>query len=231
MKKKLRTAKKLAVLLILIGLFVAAFPFVSQNMYSRKAQRQIAQLESRVKQNQAPVLEELKAQMQQYNRQIFEEKQANLQDPFSYRQMGFSLANFGFAEEMVGNIEIPSINLTLPVYLGASEENLNKGAALLGQTSFPIGGESTNAVIAAHRGLARANMFRHIDKIALGDTVFFTNFWQTLQYQVEDISIVEPADKDSILIRPGQDYITLLSCHPYGKNTQRYIVYCKAAAP
>ena len=116
----------------------------------------------------------------------------------------------------------------MPVYLGASDAHLAAGATVLGSTSAPIGGDSTNCVIAGHRGWRGADYFRHIDKLAVGDEVRITNLWETLTYTVADIQIIQPHEVDKIKIQQGRDLLTLLTCHPYASGgRQRYVVYCE----
>ena len=119
---------------------------------------------------------------------------------------------------------IPRLDLELPVYLGASRENMAKGAALLGQTSMPLGGENTNTVLAAHRGYYGAEMLRNVQRIQVGDKIQLTTPWDTLIYRVAELKIIDPADISSVLIQPGRDLLTLSTCHPYTQNYQRYLV-------
>lgn len=165
-------------------------------------------------------------QMIEYNERLFENGQIGLEDSESYEQPDAELKKFGYDEDMIGYIKIKKMNIELPIYLGASEENMKKGAVHLTNTSLPIGGRNTNAVIAAHRGINALSMFKNIEKLELGDEVIIVNFREELIYQVSQINIISPAGKEKILIQPERDMITLLTCHPYGQNYQRYIVYC-----
>ena len=104
------------------------------------------------------------------------------------------------------------------------------GAANLSQTSLPIGGENTNSVIAGHRGYGGASYFRYIDKLQIGDTVTVTNLWEELTYRVSEIKIIYPNEVEEILIQPGRELLTLLTCHPYASGgKQRYLVICERA--
>lgn len=124
------------------------------------------------------------------------------------------------------------MELTMPVYLGASDGHLAAGAAVLGNTSAPIGGDNTNCVIAGHRGWKGADYFRHIDRLRVGDTVKLTNLWETLTYTVADIQIIQPHEVDKIKIQQGCDLLTLVTCHPYASGgRQRYVVYCERVLP
>ena len=102
------------------------------------------------------------------------------------------------------------------------------GAAILSQTSMPIGGENTNCVIAGHRGYQGIPYFREIEKLQLGDHIYITNPWETLTYEVTEFKIIDPDASDQILIQDGKDMVTLLTCHPYRSHGKyRYVVYCE----
>ncbi|MDL2251174.1 class C sortase, partial [Lachnospiraceae bacterium OttesenSCG-928-J05] len=161
------------------------------------------------------------------NERLYAQKQKDLKDPFSYEIPGINLSTFGITDNLIGFLTIPRIEETLPLYLGANEQNMTKGAVHLTQTSYPIGGNNTNVVIAAHRGYYQANMFRHIDKLEIGDNVYIKNFRETLTYQVVETKIINPDAINEVLIREQRDMITLLSCHPYMYNYKRYVVYCE----
>ena len=138
------------------------------------------------------------------------------------------LTAYGIEDEIIGVLEIPTMEMTMPVYLGASDAHLAAGAAVLGNTSAPIGGNSTNCVIAGHRGWRGADYFRYIDRLQAGDTVTLTNLWETLTYTVADIRIIQPHEVDKIKIQQGRDLLTLITCHPYASGgRQRYVVCCK----
>ena len=173
---------------------------------------------------------ELLAALQEYNRQLYAEKQCNLIDLEACEEPAANLTTYGIEDEIIGVLEIPAMELTMPVYLGASDTHLAAGAAVLGNTSAPIGG-NTNCVIAGHRGWRGADYFRHIDKLAVGDTVKLTNLWETLTYTVAGIQIIQPHEVDKIKIQPNRDLLTLLTCHPYASGgRQRYVVYCEKTA-
>ena len=173
---------------------------------------------------------ELLAALQEYNRQLYAEKQSGLVDLEACEEPAANLTAYGIEDEIIGVLEIPAMELTMPVYLGASDAHLAAGTAVLGNTSAPIGGDNTNCVIAGHRGWRGADYFRHIDKLAVGDTVKLTNLWETLTYTVADIQIIQPHEVDMIKIQSDRDLLTLLTCHPYASGgKQRYVVYCQRA--
>ena len=171
------------------------------------------------------------AALQAYNQRIYAEKQSALIDLESCEEPAADLTAYGIEDEIIGVLEIPAMELTMPVYLGAYDDHLAAGAAVLGNTSAPIGGANTNCVIAGHRGWKGADYFRHIDKLAVGDTVKLTNLWETLTYTVADIQIIQPHEVEKIKIQPNRDLLTLLTCHPYASGgRQRYVVYCEKTA-
>jgi len=140
----------------------------------------------------------------------------------------FVLADYGLESEVFAVISIPALELEMPVFLGANYRHMADGAALLGQTSIPIGGKNTNCIIAGHRGWGGASYFRYVDKLQPGDEVIITNLWETLQYRVAEIQIIQPNEVEQILIKPGQELVTLLTCHPYASGgRQRYLVICE----
>ena len=140
------------------------------------------------------------------------------------------MSEYGVENEVVAMISIPAMDVELPVYLGASKENMAKGAVHLSRTSLPIGGNNSNTVIAAHRGYNGIPMFQYIENIKLKDKVYITNLWEKLTYQVTDIQVIEPDEVDRILIQEGKDMLTIFTCHPYTMNTYRYVVFCERVA-
>ena len=167
--------------------------------------------------------------MQTYNGRIFQEGQTGMTDAWSDVDASFDFEGTGLEDEMIGYITIPAMDVELPLYIGADTEHLEKGAAVLAQTSMPVGGENTNCVIAAHRGYGGKAMFREIERLVPGDRVEVTNLWETLEYEVVKCIVICPDDIDAVKIIPGEDMVTLVTCHPYTKNYQRYVVYCARA--
>jgi sortase A len=171
---------------------------------------------------------ELYAAMAAYNEKIYQEHQSGLCDAWSYQTPALDLEEYGISDGMIGVISLPAMEVELPIYLGATADNMAKGAVHLSQTSLPLGGDNTNCVIAAHRGWYDAPFFRYIEKLQPGDEVYVTTLWETLTYRVTEIRIIEPNDIDQILIQDGRDMLTLLTCHPYASGGRyRYVVYCE----
>ena len=216
----------LAALLAVAGICVMLWPvFTGHRLQSNAATAVQEFLADRDEPEQQ--YPELLADLQTYNRRICNEKQSDLTDLEACEKPAADLTAYGIEDEVIGVLEIPAMELTMPVYLGASNAHLAAGAAVLGNTSAPIGGDSTNCVIAGHRGWKGADYFRHIDRLQVGDTVKLTNLWETLTYTVSDIQIIQPHEVDMIKIQQGRDLLTLLTCHPYASGgRQRYVVYC-----
>ena len=171
---------------------------------------------------------ELLTALQAYNQRIYTDKQSGLVDLEACEEPAADLNDYGIEDEIIGVLEIPAMELTMPVSLGASDTHLAAGAAVLGNTSAPIGGDNTNCVIAGHRGWRGADYFRHIDKLTVGDEVVITNLWKTLTYTVADIQIIQPHEVEKIKIQSNRDLLTLLTCHPYASGgKQRYVIYCE----
>lgn len=125
---------------------------------------------------------------------------------------------------MMGTIEIPKIQVKLPIYHTTEATVLEKAAGHLEGSSLPIGGENSHAVISAHRGLPSASLFTDLDKLELGDHFLIHVLDETLAYEVDDIQVVEPEDTESLAVEPGEDLVTLLTCTPYGVNSHRLLV-------
>lgn len=236
---------------LILGISIILYPHVRQYMYADQAKKIIEEFDKKMEKdyseendkksilvNTEPLAgekeinlghEDLYQKIVQYNRKLFRSGQEDLVDPFSYQQVDFSLKEWGFDEDMIGSLKIPRMGIELPIYLGATDENMIKGAAHLSQTSLPVGGNNTNAVIAAHRGYSNAAMFRDIEDLQIGDQVIIRNFRETLTYAVAEIKVISPTDIDQILIQPNRDLVTLITCHPYRYNYQRYVVYCERA--
>ena len=231
---------KVVLLLLLVALAIASALYALQPLIfkaqktkeiketNEKFYETIQEIQDRLPDEDVIPYEGLLTVMRQYNHWLYELKQSGLTGPDSYEESPFILTNFGLPNNTFGVINIPKMSLEMPLFLGASEENMAAGAAVLAQTSIPIGGINTNAVIAGHRGWNGYDYFKQIELLETGDEVRITNLWNTLTYKVSEIQIITPDDVDAILIRPGRDMVTLLTCHPYASGGQyRYLVFCE----
>ncbi len=224
-----------AILFILIGIFIILIPEINNMLYNKDVTKientffeKIKEIEKKEEnQSEESELEKLYNELKKQNENLYINKQKDLVDPFSYEQPTIDLGKYGLEGNIIGFINIPKINIEIPILLGANESNLKKGSVHLTQTSYPIGGKNTNSVIAAHRGWSKSKMFREIQKLEIGDEIYIKNFREILTYKVNEIKIINPTDVDQLLIQEGRDLITLITCHPYRVNTKRYVVYCE----
>ena len=233
MRKSRGTAWFLATVTVL-GLLFAGYPLWFGTVQEQRSETEVAQFYEQREEKQKQVEHEkteipygeLWEAIQAYNRQIFAESQSGLTGPEDFQEPAVDLSAYGI--NAFGVISIPAMEVELPVYLGAGDEQLAKGAAVLGQTSVPVGGTNTNAVLAGHRGWKGAAYFRDIELLQVGDRVTLTNLWETLTYEVMEIQIIAPNDTDAVRIQPGRDLLTLLTCHPYASGGKyRYLVICE----
>ena len=236
MKKAKSILLFLMVILAATGLLVTFKPLMAKAARQKQVDeannnftQQLEQIQSA--QQEAPEAvpyEKLREQIEQYNTWLYEGKQLALTNAAAYEEPAFILTQYGLQDETFGIIYIPKLEVTLPLYLGANDENMANGAAVLGQTSVPIGGMNTNAVIAGHRGWNGYPYFLNLDELQIGDLVYIDNIWAQMKYEAVDIQIISPDDIDAIKIREGRDLITLLTCHP--PNTggrQGLLVFCE----
>lgn len=221
-----KTSLLLAAVLAVAGFFVLLWPvFTGYRLQANTDEAAQSFLEERKPEQNYP---KLLAALQDYNRQLYAEKQRDLTSLEACEEPAVDLAAYSIEDEIISVLEIPAMKLTMPVYLGASGEHLALGTAVLGSTSAPIGGDNTNCVIAGHRGWKGADYFRHIDRLQVGDAVQLTNLWETLTYTVTDIQIIQPHEVEKIKIQPNRDLLTLLTCHPYASGgKQRYVAVCE----
>lgn len=149
-------------------------------------------------------------------------------DPFGH---GGSLETAGDYEEilnvdrgMMGVLEIPCIEVELPIYHGIAEDVLQKGVGHISQTAFPVGGEGNHTVLSTHRGLPDARLFTDLDELEPGDAFYIRVLGNNLAYEVDQVEVVDPGDVSLLKPEEGKDYVTLLTCTPYGINSHRLLV-------
>lgn len=222
-KKRLRN-NILFSIIFLIGLLVLAYPQVSRIYYRIEANEQVANFEKGKSEiNQKEIDERMKL-AEAYNQSL---NNKDLEDPYDAETRKLGMAHYAKMleiHEKIGVVEIPSIDIKIPLYAGTSETVLQMGAGHLENTSLPIGGNSAHSVISAHSGLPTARLFSDLEKMKIGDKFYIHNIKETLAYVVDDISVIEPTDFSKLLIVPGHDYVTLLTCTPYMINTHRLLV-------
>jgi len=216
----------IVIISFLLGAFFFLYPSISNWYYERK---QMTLIDKYDKQTQKMSEEELNDEFQKaqkYNKSLLENR-VILTDPFdpkAYINKTQSYENTLALNEEMGYVEIPKINVYAPIYHGTSDETLTKGIGHLPNTSLPVGGKGTHCVISGHSGLLAADMFTHLNKLKINDVFYLHVLNKTLAYQVDSISVVEPEDISKLTIDENGDYVTLVTCTPYGVNTHRLLV-------
>ena len=215
-------------LVILLGIGILVYPSLSEYLSELNGSRATASYDDSVLQLEQARLDQLLAQAQEYNRQLagtstgkapLSDDEGNPITPESY----WDLLNVDSAG-MMGYIEIPKLNTTIPIYHGTSEAVLQVGVGHLQNTSLPVGGESTHAALSGHRGLPTRSLFTDLDQIEVGDRFYIKVLNETLCYTVDQILTVLPHEMDALAIEEGKDYVTLITCTPYGINSHRLLV-------
>lgn len=175
-----------------------------------------------------PDLERLYEDSVKYNEMLKINQGDLLVDSYSYVNPSIDLTTYGIFNGIYGYISAPTIDMKLPLFLGANDQTMSYGAAHLTYTSLPIGGESTNCVIAGHTGYVGKIFFDNIRNLKVGDEITVTNYWNTLTYKVTDTAIYKPNQSNDIFIKPNRDVLTLITCVGNGLNGfDRYYVECE----
>ena len=220
MKKHLSTVFLVLVFLTGCGLFL--YPSVSDFWNSRRQSQVIAAYETGMgrigQEDGAALLEAARA----YNASLLtnESRFYPTEEETAYYN---SLLQTG-TTDMMASIQIPSIQVSLPVYHGTGEEVLQAGIGHVEGTSLPVGGASTHCVLSGHRGLPSAKLFSELDQVKEGDFFYIHVLGEQLAYQVDQIQVVEPQQMETLDIVSGKDYCTLVTCTPYGVNSHRLLV-------
>lgn len=210
------------VTIFFIGLSVLLYPVVSDLFNQVHQTGVITAYEGQVAGKPNEELAQMIEQAQEYNRQLYEDK-LEYSGPDEMMEAYNSLLSLD-GSPVMAYLNIPKIEVNLPVYHGVSDEILQVGVGHIRGYSLPVGGENTHSILSAHRGLPSIELFSRLDALEKGDKFTVTVLDQVLYYEVDDIQVIEPKELDDIKIIPGQDYVTLLTCTPYGVNTHRLLV-------
>lgn len=227
MKRKLSII--LMSLIFLSGLGIMLYPVISNAYIEYKQKSVITNYEETVKEMPKDTINEELERASDYNKLLIgtaivtdpfdPEAQKKLEESSDY----FNILNLD-EKGVMGYIVIPKINVNLPIYHGTSEEVLQKGVGHLQNTSLPVGGESTHAVLSGHTGLSSAKLFTDLDKLEEGNIFYIKTLGETFAYEVDQIKVVEPHETSDLLIESDKDYVTLVTCTPYSINTHRLLV-------
>lgn len=209
------------VLFFFIGLMVLFYPAISNYSNKKIQAKAINNYENLIKDIKEEDYSSYFDKALSYNKKLLK-----LSNPLiQYKKLGkvndiLNINSYG----MMGYVSIDKLNVELPIYYGTSQEILNSKVGLLEGTSYPIGGEGTHSVLSAHRGLPSSKLFTDLDKLEVGDTFVISILDRTLTYEVDQILIVKPKELESLNIDKKKDYVTLMTCTPYGINTHRLLV-------
>lgn len=214
----------LTTFLVFLGILIISYPMVSRMYYYNVSQKNIDEFKEGVKKITSEEILQRMSLAKSYNDSL---SNINVEDPYmrkKHEEGKNEYARMLEVQEKIGYIQIPSLDLSLPIYAGTSESVLQKGVGHMEGTSLPIGGESTHCILTAHTGLNTARMFTDIDKLKKGDIFLIENIKETLAYKVDSIQVIEPTDFSQLVIVPKEDYVTLLTCTPYMVNSHRFLV-------
>ena len=228
--RKIDIRKFLSVtVLLIISVCLFAYPFVSNYMFEHESDSKISTMsEDMSKESNTESYTEELQKARSYN-EVIASGHVKLTDPFieDMNESGESDYNLLLSmtdDNAMGYVDIPVINVKLPVYHGTSDEVLKKGAGHLQGTSLPVGGPSTHSVITGHTGLSSAKLFTDLTLLQKGDYFFLNIMNQKIAYQVDQIKVVLPSELADLSVVSGKDYCTLLTCTPYGINSHRLLV-------
>ncbi len=224
MARRNKKSNIIFIFIFILGLGIMSYPMISNWYYKIEANNQVQDFkEARDELSPEEIAERLKLA------QIYNDNLANVirADPYSEEEKKRAISNYARMLELrekIGSIQIPSINVEIPIYAGTNEEILQKGAGHLEGTSLPIGGVPSHTVITAHSGLPSARLFTDLIKVKLGEKFYINYVGGVLAYQVDNIDVIDPSDFSQLLVVEGKDYATLLTCTPIMINTHRLIV-------
>ncbi len=225
MKKMISTV--LVVIIFLVGISIMLYPFISSminNLNSRNNAEVYFTDDGEIDNSQ---LYKQIEEAQQYNKNMVDG--LVLTDPFDpgvYEKMSEEYQNLLVtgSNGIMAYVDIPKIDVLLPIYHGTSDEVLQNGAGHLQNTSFPVGGESTHSVISAHTAYPTDTFFDYLTDLVIGDEFYIRIKSEILKYEVDQIKVVEPTNAEDLRVIDGKDHITLLTCTPYAINSHRLLV-------
>lgn len=212
-------------LIFLLGLGIMLYPAISNQIAKKNQMKTIQVMEDKIEQMDAEECEAMRSRAEEYNQALSGD---NIEDPFILGS-GIVISDdydeiMDLGDGIMAELIIPKIDVELPIYHGTDDEILSKGVGHLKQTAFPIGGEGTHCVISGHTGLPSAKLLTDLDELEIGDYFYIKVLNETLAYKVDDIHSVEPNDTSDLKPVAGKDYITIITCTPYGQNTHRLLV-------
>ena len=212
-------------LLFLIGFGIMLYPVISNALSQISYNETISSYEQSVSDENSLLYQSMIQEAVHYNEKL---TTSSIVDVFSDPEITNSEEYMNILnlnrDGVMGYISIPKIDIKIPIYHGTSSEVLSKGVGHLEGSSFPVGGESTHAILSAHRGLPSARLFTDLDQLEVGDKFYIYILDQVYTYQVDQVLVIEPSETEALQIQDGKDLVTLVTCTPYGVNTHRLLV-------
>ncbi|MBE5955029.1 MAG: class C sortase [Lachnospiraceae bacterium] len=221
LKKNLSTI--VLCLMLLAGLCLLLYPTLSNYWNSFHQSKTIASYAEKIAQMDDGESERIWKEAEIYNRKLLEAGNNNWKLSKEEEERYNSILDVS-GTGIMGYIEIPSIKVSIPIYHGVSEAVLQVAVGHLPGSGFPVGGRGNHCALSGHRGLPSALLFTNLDRLVVGDIFIINVLDQTLTYEVDQISIVEPDDASGLSIEKDQDLCTLITCTPYGVNSHRLLV-------
>ncbi len=222
--KKRKLLDLLMLFLLLSGIGILAYPFVSDALNNYLDQQIISHYQQQAVKENEEVMAKIQENMTKKNQQLAKEGGNLGADPFTKKKEPVKKDRTYFEKHTIGILTIPKINVNLPIFDQTTMKLLEKGACLLEGTSYPIGGKSTHAVLSSHRGLSQAKLFTNLPQLKIKDHFYIEINGQYLAYQVDQIKTVEPTETEALQIQEDQDLVTLVTCTPYMINSHRLLV-------
>ena len=221
-KKKELVLNRIITGVIIVGVMVMAYPFISQMYYTMKENGEAIIFKKTKNEVSSNEIDEIMKLYKEYNSSLKNNK--DIEGKIAADKGINEDKNMVQEHKKIGYVEIPKINQNLPIFAGVSDEMLEKGVGQMQGTSLPIGGRGTHSVLAAHSGLPDIRLFTDLNKMQIGDEFYITNEKETIAYEVDQIKTVLPTNFSNLVIEDGKDYVTLMTCTPYRINTHRLLV-------
>ena len=220
--------KIIPILIVLFGFALLSYPFISNYMFEKSAGSTIESYKKQFKTYDQKQKEKALKEAKEYNQDLTRSA-VQLTDPFKAKKSDGETMVYNNILNLdqsgvMGYLEIPCISVNLPIYHGTDAEILERGVGHLAASSIPVGGKSTHSVLTGHTGLSSAKLFTDLTEMKKEDLFFIHVLDRTLAYKVDQISVVRPEDTRKLQIVKGKDYVTLVTCTPYGVNDHRLLV-------
>lgn len=211
-------------LTFVLGLILCSYPLISSIIQQQAQKDTISTYQQMINSSSDSSIEDILAKANEYNEVLFNSFTSLSSDKLSILSEENYNNTLNIGDGIMGSIEIPSIEVELPIYHGTSDEVLSAGVGHLNGSSLPVGGVNTKSILTAHRGLPSAKLFTRLDELVEGDLFFIRVLNETLAYKVTDIEVIDPEDVAGLEIEEGKDLVSLITCTPYGLNTHRLVV-------